>query len=107
MALKVPHKTQENELPRNEESEQGTMFHICDFLISLRMPPSTAFIPASHTSNLNVLSHLVHSRLRTQNLDSKRYPTAGTYMVPELWAVETAVQTMELHPEVYLNVFNS
>lgn len=62
----------------------------------------TAFIPTSHTSILNVFSYLVHSQVRLQSLDRERYPTTGTYMGPEFWVVETIVQTVEVHFEVYL-----
>ena len=40
-------------------------------------------------------------------MDSEKYPIAGTYMGPEFWVVETAVQTAEVHLEVYLNVLVS
>lgn len=59
------------------------------------MPPSSAFIPTFSYHILTIFSHLVHSHVRLQSLNSERYPTAGTYIDSEFWVVETAVQTVK------------
>lgn len=88
-------------------SREKCLLHTTSLFYLVKMPPSSAFIPTFSHHILTIFSHLVHSHVRLQSLNSERYPTAGIYIDSEFWVVETAVQTVKVHLKVYLNVSSS